>query len=1281
MRFKFLHIFTFLSTLLLGFTAGAQTTYYVLSNTGDSEVTVMDRWSVNKNVTYKLSGPGKTLSVDHYKIWSAVSDITVYGYESDNGSGTATELQKLSSDTGWKTTIIDISSYPKIRSIKFSGGGTERKYIRNVSVSRATTLSSSTSSLSGFRTTPNTTVSKTITVDYNNTYSGAVLTGTCDNNNFSVQEESMGETGSKAITIKYNPTSVGTHNGKVTLTMGTAEKNNTATYSFDVSGTCYLTYTFSATANTGNAEFGSASVTLNNITKQNGQENSCTKESSNTQESFDAVFNAVPSTGYRFVGWYTDESFTDKIEGAGAEYRQTLTSTTANANSSRALYAKFEVDKTDATNQIQTFESTYASKTNDPQAAIDLANAKSALASATTVAEVNAALANLKAFDDITFDESIDNKIEKGGTLPTTGLATSLNGFTITYSSDDPSIIEVSGGNLVANGTGSALITATTHGDGHYSATASRTFTGYTAGKSDATITINVPSTLTIDDEITDVFTLSNTTIAPSVSFSREGVLEYVDGTLNAIGAGVVTIYVEQEENETWNLAHAEKEITVKKHTNAVSWKESPVTSLMALHTIDLTGYASATSGSISYSSSKTEVITIEGNVLTAHKAGSATITASVAASDKYSAANNTLEFTVNFVPTEIKWNQTLPALNDRGGNSVTLTASVIDHEGNTIPDAIIVYSSSAPTVASVSGNCLTPKSGGSAIITASYAGNEIYAASADVTKGISVTGYSVPSVWVNDWASAPSAVSQFYIYNTTNDKFLQEGHGEESRSAFVEAGVATLWVYANSQRIESTVNSNNYIANRTNQASTNGTGSISTYNFDYNNGKFRIRNGSGITTYDVFNNGGIFDGYNNGDGHFEWWVITPDQYDFRITNAPNAVNNYLYASEYASVVGPIRTSLADVCANTTSDFAAANAQIASLEQAFDDYLEALAAINTFEQEYASKTPDTTTPVSDIAAARAALREAANSDDIENALKKLRAFDKIIIERQPVAIIANGGGDVVSGIQASANSTISYASDDTGVLTISEDGKTITPSAVGHTTITLTTATSQTHYAAMPIQTSEVSVKDAFVLDPTSTEGYTTGEQSKVILKRTLLDGYSTIALPFDTTVEAITGNSEDKAYTLCNVGYKQGEGYTFYFKEVEGGELQAGNPYVISVASEVVNPQWEETTIGELNPGTVTCGAWSFIANFEAGKSMKDLYGVVNSQNPNKVNKVMKGGTNASLGAFTAYFCLADQDGGSTKAAGSAVAPSAAGSAAAADLPANAIPLFTVKE
>lgn len=142
-----------------------------------------------------------------------------------------------------------------------------------------------------------------------------------------------------------------------------------------------------------------------------------------------------------------------------------------------------------------------------------------------------------------------------------------------------------------------------------------------------------------------------------------------------------------------------------------------------------------------------------------------------------------------------------------------------------------------------------------------------------------------------------------------------------------------------------------------------------------------------------------------------------------------------------------------------------------------------------------------------------------------------------------------------------------------------------------------------------------------------------------ITLMRTLPAGYSTVSLPFDTTIEELSGNASDKVYVLSNVGWTVTSGYTFYFNESEGGVIKAGQPYVICLQSEVVNPVWSDKSTVKVESQTNVKGGWKFISNFTPDLPMSNLYGVVNSR-----AKVMKGGANSTLNAFTAYFQLDPQ-------------------------------------
>lgn len=177
-------------------------------------------------------------------------------------------------------------------------------------------------------------------------------------------------------------------------------------------------------------------------------------------------------------------------------------------------------------------------------------------------------------------------------------------------------------------------------------------------------------------------------------------------------------------------------------------------------------------------------------------------------------------------------------------------------------------------------------------------------------------------------------------------------------------------------------------------------------------------------------------------------------------------------------------------------------------------------------------------------------------------------------------------------------------------------------------------------------------------LNPMNTSNYSVGNQKKVILTKTLPTGFSTIALPFNTTIDALAGSGNGKAYSLCNVGYDATNGYTFYFKEET--TLTANKPYIIQLNSPVTNATWGETNVSVLTASEITCGAWTMKANYMVGKGMNGLYGVVNSQ-----GKIMKGSTNATLNAYTAYLEMN---------------PTSRSTEKTETIPDDAIPLFRIK-
>ena len=141
---------------------------------------------------------------------------------------------------------------------------------------------------------------------------------------------------------------------------------------------------------------------------------------------------------------------------------------------------------------------------------------------------------------------------------------------------------------------------------------------------------------------------------------------------------------------------------------------------------------ASSTSGlTITYTSSDTSVATISGNTVTIVGAGNSTITASQSGNDYYNAATNVPQnLTVNKASQTI----TFDSLSDKvyGDQPFNLLAS-------STSGLTITYTSSDPSVATISGITVTIVGVGTSIITASQPGNNNYNAATNVPQNLTV--------------------------------------------------------------------------------------------------------------------------------------------------------------------------------------------------------------------------------------------------------------------------------------------------------------------------------------------------------------------------------------------------------------------------------------------------------------------------------------------------------------------------------------------------------------
>ena len=169
-------------------------------------------------------------------------------------------------------------------------------------------------------------------------------------------------------------------------------------------------------------------------------------------------------------------------------------------------------------------------------------------------------------------------------------------------------------------------------------------------------------------------------------------------------------------------------------------------------------------------------------------------------------------------------------------------------------------------------------------------------------------------------------------------------------------------------------------------------------------------------------------------------------------------------------------------------------------------------------------------------------------------------------------------------------------------------------------------------------------------LEPTNPD-YLPEQYKTVTLHRTLLQGYNTIALPFDTDVATLTGRTSDEDWVaqLSAVTYNQHDGFTLFFQKIASGRIHAFKPYILYLSEQVVDPSWSNINLPAATPATITPSTgytpaaspdgttsyadWQMTSNFTAAFPMSGLYGIVNSS-----AALQRGSSTAILNAFTAY-------------------------------------------
>lgn len=161
-----------------------------------------------------------------------------------------------------------------------------------------------------------------------------------------------------------------------------------------------------------------------------------------------------------------------------------------------------------------------------------------------------------------------------------------------------------------------------------------------------------------------------------------------------------------------------------------------------------------------------------------------------------------------------------------------------------------------------------------------------------------------------------------------------------------------------------------------------------------------------------------------------------------------------------------------------------------------------------------------------------------------------------------------------------------------------------------------------------------VAFAPSFTLNSSTSIGEGTSNLYNVEFNRSFPAGWSTICLPFATTVEALGATQAQEFTAFAN--------NTLEFTKVSTGKLEANTPYLIHFeqAKDLsAAPIYAPMTVENSTPKAVTFGDVTFTGNYTAGMSMKGYYGVADQ---NGSQYIMKGGSNSTLGSTGAYFSVA---------------------------------------
>jgi hypothetical protein len=329
----------------------------------------------------------------------------------------------------------------------------------------------------------------------------------------------------------------------------------------------------------------------------------------------------------------------------------------------------------------------------------------------------------------ITITSSPPSPAHYGGTYTVTATG-GASGNALTFSSATSSVCVVSGSMVSLVGVGTCVIDTDQAGTASYNA-APQVQQSFTVSMAPQTITFSALANKTLAQSPVTLSATASSGLPVTFSTTTPSVCTVSSTTLMMLNAGTCTVVASQAGNAVYaDAASVWRSFWVSMAPQTITFS-TLATKTLAQSPVTLS--ATASSGlPVTFSTTTPSVCAVSGTTLTMLNVGTCTVVASQAGNAVYAVAPSVWRsFWVSMEPQTITFS-TL-AKKTLAQSPVTLSATA----SSGLP---VTFSTTTPSVCTVSGTTLTMLNAGTCTVVASQAGNAVYAAAPSVWRSFTVS-------------------------------------------------------------------------------------------------------------------------------------------------------------------------------------------------------------------------------------------------------------------------------------------------------------------------------------------------------------------------------------------------------------------------------------------------------------------------------------------------------------------------------------------------------------